>query len=405
MESLNLDEKILNREKRACFDFFWNETNTDKSSKGFGLMRDNTLKMHENMCSIASNGFGLGAIVIGVENGYISRAEAQARVLGTLKTFRNQAEHEHGFFYHFLDLHTGLKNPNFYDVPSIIDSSILFNGMIVAGEYFGGEIKSIGDEIIARADWNWYVNPENKTFYMGFKDGKGFGAWDMYAEQLMQYLLAAGSPTFPIESAVYDSWSREKVTYEGYEFMTAPRNALFTHQYSHAWFDFSSVLDKDGIDFAENSRQATLASRAYAINKADTYKTFNEHSWGQAACEGPYGYRAYGSGYDGITDEQLEQDGTVAPTAASGSLVFTPEISLDAMNYMANLAGVWGKYGLIDAYNFDVEPAYYAKGFIGIDKGITLLMIENYQTGLIWKLYMQNEWIKKGAERLGFVKK
>ena len=404
VEQLNLDKKILDLEKKACFDFFWNEVNTDENSSAFGLIRDNTFLEHEKMASIASNGYGLAAIVIGIENGYITHAEGEKRVFGTLKTFLNHAEHFYGFFYHFLDFDTAKRFDTFSDCPSIIDTSILLNGILVVAEYFWGEIKKLAFEIYERVDWSIYVNPETSCFYMGVHEKTGgFGAWDVYAEQLMQYLLGAGSPTFPVDVKVYDSFSRKKVTYAGYEFMTAPRNALFTHQFSHAWFDFSQVLDKDGIDFAENSKQATLAARQFAIDKSEKYKTLSEHSWGQAACEGPFGYRAYGSGYDGISDEEMEQDGTVAPTAASGSLVFTPEISIDAMNYMADLPHVWGKYGLIDAYNFDVEPDFYAQGYIGIDKGITLLMIENYQTGLIWKLYMKSEFIQKAVERLGFV--
>jgi hypothetical protein len=404
--SLNLDTKILDREKKACFDFFWQEVNTDPESPGFGLIRDNDLKSHRNMASIASNGFGFAAIVIGIENGYISREAGQARVSGALKTFLYQAEHFQGFFYHFLDLENAKKYQASYDCPSIIDTSILLNGMIVVAEYFAGEIQSLVNEIYARVNWQSYVNPETNCFYMGVREETGgFGAWDVYAEQLMQYLLGAASPTYPISEKVYDSFSRKKVSYNGYEFMTAPRNALFTHQYSHAFFDFSSYLDRDDIDYAENSRQATLAAQAFAVNNTSKYKSFNAHSWGQSACEGPYGYRAYGSGYDGKTDEEMEEDGTIAPSAAAGSIVFTPELSIDAMNYMSALPDVWGKYGLKDAYNFDVLLRYVASNVIGIDKGVSLLMIENYQTGLIWKLYMQSEHIQKAIERLGFVKK
>lgn len=401
------NKTILDLEARKCFDFFWNEANVDENSLGYGLIRDNTAPTFKEMASIASVGFGLSAIVIGVERGWISKAEGAKRTVGTLKTFLNNVEAYEGFFYHFIEMSTGKKYGENYDCPSIIDTAIFINGAITSGEYFGGEIKELADQLYQQMNWPVYYDNIHNVFYMGYNpDTGGFGQWDMYAEQLMQYLLSVGSPTHPVSEKVYEGFQRKKVHYQAYEFYTSPGNPLFTHQYSHAWFDFSKYLDKDGIDWSENSRKATLAQRQYAIDNQQRFKTFHENSWGLTACEGPAGYRVYGAEpYEKDTDAE-KNDGTVAPTAPCGSIVFTPKESLAAMNYFYHeVPKLWGKYGFNDAYNLDVTPPFYSENIIGIDKGITLLMIDNYQSGLIWSLYMNYPPIQSAIKKLKFEKK
>lgn len=403
---MQIKENIVTLEARKSFDFFWQEANTDPDSPGYGLIRDNTEPGMEAMASIASVGFGLSAIVIAVERGWISHTQGAERTLGTLKTFRDHVEQYHGFFYHFIDMDTGKKYGDTYDCPSIIDTAIFINGAITSGIYFGGEILAIANVLYEQIEWPLYYDASRNVFFMGYSpETGGFGQWDMYAEQLMMYLLAVGSPTYPISPKVYDGFERKKVSYGEAQFYTSPGNALFTHQYSHAWFDFSQYLDKDGIDWAENSRIATLAQRQYAIDE-ERFKTFHEKSWGLSACSGPYGYRVYGAAPFAAETDGALNDGTVAPTAASGSIVFTPFESIEVMHYLyQEQPNVWGKYGFKDAYNLDVEPPFYAESVIGIDKGITLLMIENYLHGTIWQLYMDYPPIQQATQSLGFVPK
>ncbi|PAK56009.1 hypothetical protein CHH75_01010 [Paenibacillus sp. 7541] len=397
-------EAILDLELKGCFDFFWKEANTDKNSPGYGLIRDNTAPANKNMASIASVGFGLSTIIIGIERGWISKEEGYERTRGTLHTFLHHVEHSEGFFFHFLDMNTAKKYEASYDCASIIDTSIFLNGAITSAEYFGGEVKELFEQIYARVDWQKYYDESRNVFYMGYTPEKGgFGQWDMYAEQLMQYILGVASPSYPVPVKIYKGFARDLVQYGEYEFYHSPGGSLFTHQFSHAWFNFKDIVDEDGINWFDNSVKATLAARQYCIDNPQGFRTFGEHSWGLTACEGPNGYRGYGAAPFHPNCDALINDGTVAPTAASGSIVFAPDEVIDAMNYFyKEVPQLWSEYGFLDAYNLDVTPPWVADRVIGIDKGITALMIENYKTGLIWDLYMSNEHVKKAQKMLNW---
>jgi hypothetical protein len=396
--------KILDLEAKGCFDFFWNEANTDKSSPGYGLILDQSA--NKKVASIASVGFGLAAIIIGIERGWITREEGYERTKGTLETFLNHVEHAGGFFYHFLNIKTAKKNEEFYDCASIIDTTLFLNGAITAAEYFGGEINELFEKIYARVDWNIYYDESKNQFYMGYNpETGGFHHWDMYAEQMTQYIVGVASPTNPVPVKIYQGFERRLGKYGEYEFYNSPGGSLFTHQYSHVWVAFQDYLDSDGIDWFENSIKASLANRQYCIDNPEGFKTFHENSWGLTACATPNGYGGPGAPpYH--PNVHPANDGTVAPAGAAGSVVFTPEESIAAMNYFyENHPKLWGEYGFQDAYNLDVTPSWYADHVIGIDKGITLLMIENYRSGIIWELYMKNKYVNRGIDLLGWKKK
>lgn len=399
MENKKVD--IVDLEEKKSFDFFWNTANSDENSLGYGLIPDNSAPQDSDRASIASVGFGLAGIPIGIERGWITKEEGYKRAHGTLLTFLNQVEEVGGFFYHFLDMETGKKYKNNFDVPSIIDTTLFLSGAIVAGEYFEGEIKSLVNKIFDRVDWTMYYNKEKNLYYMGYREGEGgFGAWDMYAEQLVQYVLGVGSNTHGVPAKIFEGFERKLVSYKDYKFYTSPGNALFIHQYAHGFVNFSNYTDPDGINWGENSKIATLAQRQYAIDNPEGFKTFNKDSWGLTACQGPEGYRVYGT--PPSVDIDLI-DGTVAPSAAIGSIVFTPKESIALMeNLYHNHPETFGEFGFVDAYNFDKEPDFYSDRVIGIDKGITLVMIENYRTGLIWNLFKKSEIVKSGLKRLAF---
>ncbi|WP_370295778.1 glucoamylase family protein [Rossellomorea marisflavi] len=394
---------VIDLEAKGCFDFFWNEANTDKTSPGYGLIRDNTRPGGRQMASIASVGFGLSAYLIGIERNWITYDEGYERTKGTLLTFLNEVEQVEGFFYHFLNMETAKKYEEFYDCPSIIDTSIFLNGALTSAEYFGGDIAGLFEEIYARVNWKMYYDEKNNWFYMGYKEGSGgFGKWDMYAEQMMQYILGAASPTHPVPAKIYKGFKRVLGTYGDYELYNSPAGQLFTHQFSHAWFNFNGIVDEDGIDWFDNSIKATLANRQYCIDHGDQFLTFHKDSWGLTACSGPNGYCGPGAP-PYYPDVLPSNDGTVAPAGAAGSIVFTPQESIEALDYYYHhQPELWGGYGFQDAYNLDVEPAWFSDHVIGIDKGITLLMIENYKTGFVWDLYMKNSYVKKAAELLNW---
>jgi hypothetical protein len=400
-------EVIMNanteRELKGCFDYFWHEANTDKNSPGYGLIRDKNKKGAESMASIASVGFGLSAVVIGAERGYITKAEARERIVGTLKTFLYNAEHSRGFFYHFLNMKTAGKYEGFHDCASIIDTSLFLNGAITAAEYFKGEAEELLNEIYRRVNWQVYYDAGNNWFYMGYDPndkelGGGRGQWDMYAEQLMQYILSTASETFPVQPEVYYGFRRDLGSYGGYRFYNSPGGSLFTHQFSHGWYDFRDVTDRDSINWHDNSVTASKAARQYCIDNPKGFKTWHANAWGLTACQGPEGYRGYGSPpfHPNIRDCN---DGTIPPCGAIGSVIFTPDESLAALDYYYTVPGLAGKYGLNDAYNQDKD--WVCDFCIGIDKGISIIMLENALSGMIHELYMGNEWVKRGAERIG----
>ena len=390
---------IIEKEARKCFEFFWNEVSLSEES--YGLIRDNT--RNRDMCSIASVGYGLAAFVIGVERKYITFEEGKERALRTLLTMRDKTERIRGFYFHFLEMDTAKRYRK--TELSIIDTAIFLMGALVAGEYFGGEIQTIAEEIYAEVDWNWYRNPDTNQFYMGYHEVQRghFGAWDHYAEQFMMYFLGVAAPKYPVEPTIfYDCPLFCNVYKDSGLIYHSHGGGLFVYQFSHAFIDFRGKKDKRGIDWYENSVRATKANRQYCIDNPLGIKTYGENAWGMTACETPTGYTGAMGALPCVGNKQKFPDGTVPPCGPIGSIVFTPEESIAAMEFFAQNEKLWGEYGFVDAYNLDVEPEWYSDMFIGIDKGISLLMIENYRSELIWKLMNKNKYMQKAFELLEF---
>lgn len=397
-------ERLLEKELRGDFNFFMKEANTNIKSKGYGLIRDKT-ELAPEIASIASVGYGLAALVIGVERKWISFQEAYNRANKTLDTFLNEMEETNGFFYHFINMKTAKREWN--SEVSIIDTGIFICGAILAGEYFKEEVKEKAEKLYQNINWNWYCNEKSNYFYMGYLPEKGFfGHWDMYAEQLILYILGVASPTFPVNCSTYYDFKRPTTSYgEIKDIIYTYCGTLFTYQYSHAWIDFRNTKDSNGIDWFENSIKATLANRKYCIENSNKYQTFGENSWGLTACIGPQGYSGEFGAMPALS--KLEgNNGTIPPSGAAGSIVFTPKLSIKALEYYYNyFPKLWGKYGFKDAYNLEGDKPWYSKEYIGIDKGISMLMIENYMTGLIWKYFMKNKYIIRGLDILNITQK
>jgi hypothetical protein len=394
---------VLDEEARASFRFFWEQANSDATSAGYGLVRDRW-PGNPTVASIASTGFGLSAVVVGVERGWITRAEGEARALGTLTTF-SRLETEHGFFHHFLDVSTG--RVAWDSEVSTIDTGLFIAGALTAGSYFGGAVEKQARALYEAIDWPWFVDAGRNQFWMAYRPAKGFeGHWDFYAEQLILYVLAAGSPTHPVPPSLYEGFTRDLGTYGALQpFIHSWFGSIFTYQYSHAWIDFRGWKDPDGVDWFANSTRAVQAQRALAVDNPNGSKSLGPDSWGFSASDGPWGYNGlYGAPPSGFDDHSHVYDGTIPPSAAVGSIVFTPAEATAAMvHYRAN-PSLWGPYGFIDAFNLDVNPAWFDGDVIGIDKGIGLLMLENARSGAIWKAFMATPSVRAGLERLGFTR-
>ncbi|MBK8986577.1 MAG: hypothetical protein IPM39_10930 [Chloroflexi bacterium] len=390
-------DSIIAQEMQASFDFFWEQANTDPASPGFGLIRDR-YPGSAGVASIAAVGFGLSAYPIGVEKGYITFQEGYDRANGTLDTLL-ALERTEGFYYHFLDMTSGQRA--WQSEVSTIDTAILLMGVLTAGEYFGDEVNDKAQEIYDGVNWPWFVDESRDMFHMAYRPEKGFeGHWDFYAEQLMLYVLAAGSPTFPTDDTPYYTFTRHQAAYgSGQPFIHSWFGSLFTHQYSHAWLDFRGYTDQDGVNWFDNSVLASQAQVDFATAVADQYRTIGPHAWGLTACDGPDGYNGlYGAPPSGFDNRAHFIDDTVPPSGAIGSIIFLPEQAQQAMLHYAAAEGLTGRYGFLDAYNLSEE--WIASDVIGINKGITLLMLANHENDLIHTIVMQNEHILNGLNRL-----
>lgn len=394
-------ETVIAYEMKGAFDYFWEQTNTDPTSLGYGLVRDR-YPGSAGIASVAAVGFALSAYPIGVEKGYISHAEGAERTAKTLATLLRM-ERVNGFFYHFVDMATGRRAWN--SEVSSIDTAILMMGVLTAGDYFGGDIQSQADQLYREVNWGWFVDEARTMFHMAYRPEKGFeGHWDFYAEQLMLYVLAAGSPTYPTDDSLYYGFKRRAAAYgKGEPFIHSWFGSLFTHQFSHAWLDFRGYRDRTGVDWFENSVRAARAHYDFAVDMQETYQTLSAVAWGLSACDGPNGYSGlYGAPPSGYDNSAHRVDDTVPPYAAIASILFLPEEAAQAMLNYYSIAPLKGHYGFQDAYN--LSKNWYASDVIGIDKGISLLMLANYENDLIYGITMNNEHIQRGLAQLGLTR-
>ncbi|MEM1115688.1 MAG: glucoamylase family protein [Bacteroidota bacterium] len=391
---------------RRAFDFFWLEANPAN-----GLIKDRSTP--GSASSIASVGFGLSAITVGIDQGWITRAEGAERVRTTLDFFATCPQGpatsgtcgHRGFFYHFLNMQTGVRNGT--NELSTIDTALLLGGVLHAAQYFDGgsdteaAIRTRADQIWRRVEWDWAA-PNAPLVALGWNPESGFIGFDWrgYNEAMILYILGLGSPTHPLPDGAWDGWTSTYrwQTHYGLSFVVFP--PLFGHQYSHVWIDFRYMQDTymrgRGITYFENSRRATLAQRAYAIANPGRFPNYAADEWGITASDIPGGYRARGA------PPAQNDDGTLVPTAPGGSYVFTPELSREALRtmYRRHYARLWGPYGLKDAYN--IEAGWTASDYIGIDQGPILLMIENHRTEAVWRAFMAHPDIRAGLARAGF---
>jgi len=264
------------------------------------------------------------------------------------------------------------------------------------------QIRNLADSIYYRVDWNWMRNFQPNITLGWFPETGYINAWWRgYNEAMIMCILGIGSPTHPVPASTWAAWTSgyEWQTQYGQSYVIFP--PLFGHQYSHCWIDFRGIQDdyvrQRGIDYFENSRRATLAARAYCIANPKGWKGYGENVWGITACDGPNGYEARGA------PPEQNDDGTIAPTAAGGSMPFTPQESIAALRYMYDTYRnqIWMKYGFRDAFNLTVN--WWDTDVIGIDEGPIVLMIENYRTQKVWKRFMQNPDIQRGLKAAGFV--
>jgi len=419
------------------FLWFWENVNPDN-----GLVPDRGPPA--SACSIAAQGFAFTALSVGIERGYITREQGAGRVLTALRFLRDLPQGSgtagvaghHGYFYHFLNLDTGLRDGT--TELSSVDTAWLMMGVLFCESYFDRDtetesrIRSLAEELYARVEWDWMVQ-RAPVLCMGWKPESGFLTYDWtgYNEGLGLYVLALGSDTHPISET---AWTRLCATYDwrGYQGQEHVNfGPLFGHQFSQAWVDFRGIRDAcmrgRGLDYFENSRRATLAQQAYALANPDGWTGYGERLWGLSACDGPGDFTRQLGGrvrqfhsYNarGAAGNYLVDDGTLAPCASLASLPFAPELVLPTLETLWTTFGgaLLDGQGFFDAFNATMTDAlapvtqgrvipgvgWVDTQHLGIDQGPILLMLENYRSGLVWSVLRRNAHIRKGLRRAGF---
>jgi hypothetical protein len=385
------DDDLLEEIVRAAFDFFWTEAGPSGQVKDRAFL--NGRDTH-TLASIAATGFGLSGLCIGHARRYRNPDEIIERVRQTLRFIWEKLPHEHGFYYHFVDITSGERQ--WRSEVSSIDTAILICGVLTARQHFrDAEIQDLATRIYQRVDWDWMLNGGH-TMSMGWNPESGFieYRWSHYCELMMIYLLALGSPTHSITPRSWAAWKRPLLSYEGYEYISG-NDPLFTHQYSQAWFDFRGKRDVY-LNYFQNSITATMAHREFCLSLRNKYPDYSERLWGITASDSVKGYRIWGG-----PPSFGEPDGTVVPCATAGSLVFLyPECMEVLRNIRERYGRAWGNYGYVDAFN--PLTGWYDNVVLGIDVGITMLMAENHRTKFIWRTFMRNNEVRRAMASAGF---
>lgn len=394
------DEAFLDAmEQQGCL-YFWEQANAgngqvlDHAGNNLGGAMDTST----TESSIAATGFGLAALCIADSRGYQPHAQIVARVQATLSFHLNSMPEENGFLYHFNDVNTG--QPLTGSEVSSMDMAIFLCGVLTARAYFNdATITSLATQLYERVNWPWMLNG-GTTLAQAWYPNTGFsgGRYDTYCELMMLYLLAMGSPTFPIAASSWNAFARPTLSYEGYTYISSGNDPLFTHQYSHAWFDFRNKSDAYA-NYFNNSIAATQAHETFCLGyPSPASPWYTEDYWGITSSDSVNGYTAWGG-----PPAQGPIDGTVVPCAAGGSLVFLPNeclTMLEALQANWGAAGAWGRYGFVDA--FHPTANWYCPDVLGIDQGISVLMAENLRTGLVWSTFMSNPECVQAMALAGF---
>ncbi len=404
------DEALLDMTQRYSTRYFY-----DFAEPTTGMARERSNDVNGDIVTTGGTGFGIMALIAGVERNYLTRNEAFLTI-NKIVTFLEKAERFHGAWAHWYDARSGkpFSFSRYDDGGDLVETAFLIQGLLIAREYFktGNTDERLLTNRITQlwetVEWSWYTQ-NDKVLYWHWS--KNYG-WKMnhkikgFDETLITYILAASSPTYPIDKEVYEKGFKTSdyylngKTYYGIKLdlgMEMGGPLFFTH-YSFLGLNPNGLSDKH-TNYFERNRSHVLIQRAYAMDNPKKHSGYGEQLWGFSSSDDPLvGYSSHNPGTN-------DENGTVSPTAALSSIVYTPNESMQVLkNLYYNLGYItFGKYGFYDAYNPSmVEGHQVVKSNLAIDQGPIAVMIENYRSGLIWKLFMQNKEIHQGLEKLGF---
>lgn len=414
VETLPADiRELTETEVDASIRWLWRFSTPSGPGCGLVLDRDDL----PDVATVAATGFALAAWCVGVERGILDRTEVLERVRGTMRTLERTVPEKNGFLAHFVDAATGERQGR--SEYSTIDTTLALCGAVVAASFFDdADVSAAVDRMLARIDWNWLAatGADGRTVlrmawvgsagddYAEGADESGFvSAWSMTAEQLTMYLLAAGHPDVTPEraQALWDGFDKPVGSYGGHECVYEPGGTLFTYHFPLAFYPFQRVRDRDGRDWWANSREASLASRAWCADQSGTWRTFAAGLWGPAAGLGPGGYVVNGAR---PAAHEPRNDGTIPPVSLFGALPLAPDAVAPALRVLRDEhPGAWNEWGATDGINLEGDEPWYAPPRYGLNKGATALLgAAALGSTLVWDAFSRHPWIARGAEKLGF---
>ena len=409
------DEQLLDTIQYQTFEYFWEGAEPNSGMARERLHMDDVYPTSpKNTVTIGGSGFGLMAILVGVERGFITRKQALDRYV-KIVDFLEKADRFHGAWPHWLNGETGKVHPfsNKDDGGDLVETAFLVQGLLTVSEYFKEgnenekELVSKIDALWKGVEWDWYTKGGEDVLYWHWSPDYG---WDMnfpvggYNECLIMYVLAAASPTHSISKSVYDKgWARNDSIiskdslyglplvlnyYEHNDDLVGP---LFWAHYSYLGLNPKGLSDKYANYWTLTQNQAKIHYK-YAQENPKNYKGYGDSLWGLTSSYSIKGYAGH------RPDMDL---GVISPTAAFSSFPYTPKESMQMLRYMYEKQdSLIGKYGPYDA--FSLQDHWYLPRYLAIDQGPIPVMIENYRSGLLWKLFMRNQDVKRGLDKLGF---
>jgi hypothetical protein len=403
------EDELLTLVQQQTFRYFWDYGHP---VSGLARERSNSKRLpNGDVVTFGGSGFGVMAIIVGIERGFITREQGIERMGKILAFLDRQAEHFHGIWPHWMNGSTGETVPfsRKDDGADLVETAFMFEGLLAAHQYFSrqtpGEkrIRNVINKLWREAEWNFFTQDGQDVLYWHWSPRHG---WAMnhairgHNECQIVYILAAASPTYPIEESVYhEGWATGKVFQNGEEYYgirlplgPAFGGPLFFAHYSHMGLDPRGLRDRYA-DYWEQMVNHTLINRQHCIENPNRYKGYGAQCWGLTASDGNTGYSAHSPKND---------RGVITPTAALSSMPYTPEYSMDALRYFYYELGnqLWGEYGFKDAFNLSED--WFAPSYLAIDQGPIIVMIENYRTGLLWNLFMSHPDVQNGLKKLGF---
>lgn len=401
------DEALLTLVQKQTFRYFW-----DFGHPQSGLARERSNSPSGgDVVTTGGSGFGIMALIVGIERGFITREEGVERMQKILAFLDRKADAFHGIWPHWMDGATGktIRFSRKDDGADLVESAFMFEGLLAAHQYFSNNnpkessIRGIISRLWRQAEWDWFTKGGEEVLYWHWSPNNG---WAMnhqirgHNECHIVYILAASSPTYPVKESVYHKgWAQSRVFRNNREYYginlplgTDFGGPLFFTHYSYMGLDPRGLKD-NYADYREQMVNHTLINRQHCIVNPNNYKGYGPNCWGLTASDGNKGYSAHSPTND---------RGVITPTAAFSSFPYTPEYSMEALRYFYEGLGdkLWGEYGFRDAFN--LTENWFAESYLAIDQGPIVVMIENFRSQLIWNLFMSHPDVQNGLRKLGF---